>query len=197
MSVVNIGAYIVYLLILRRLIRSPWQFACVGISSVVGIAFCNPLSLTMLPSALGFRYLPSMLFLYYLISAKNDTIPDDKLSSKTAIGLLYLNALWSIESLIFVLAIAGFYEWIKYHDIKQVFKTLCRLLLRLTVFTLVFFVMYWVFFKQFPRYDVYLEYPFSYLTGRHDEGAFTDRVGYLSDRYLFLLPMALVSFVLF
>lgn len=194
-SLVNIVAFVVYLLILRTLIKNPYHFSLIGIVSVLGVYFCNSMSVNVLPSSLGFRYVPAMLFLYFLVQDKEED--EDKLTRKINIGLLLLNAFWSIECLIFYFLIAGFYCWLKTHAIRAVFKSLAELFAKLLLAIMVFCGLYFLLFKQFPSYGIYLEHPLSYLTGRHDAGSFTQGIGQFTGRYLFFLPMVLVSMMFF
>src|SRR5690606_2099078 len=110
---------------------------------------------------------------------------------------LLLNAFWSIECFIFYFLIAGFYCWLKTHEIKSVCRDLAGLFYQLLLAVVVFYGFYFLIFKQFPRYEVYLAYPFSYLTGRHDGGSFTQNISPFDGRYVFFFPMALLSIVFF
>lgn len=194
-SLVNIGAFVVYLLILRILIKNPFQFSLIGIVSVFGVYFSNEISMNVFPSAVGFRYLPAMLFVYFLISERDSE--RNKLNEKVNFFILCLNAFWSIECLIFYCLIAGFYRWLMTYSIRSVFVSIFRLFYQLLFVFLVFFTLYFLLFKQFPNYNIYLEHPLSYLSGRHDEGSFTKRIEQFTGRYLFFVPPALMSITLF
>jgi hypothetical protein len=194
-SLINIVTFISYLLILRTLIKNPYQFTLVGIVSVFGVYFCNSMSMNLLPSSLGLRYFPAMIFLYFLVQGKNEG--ENKLKRNQNIVFLLLNAFWSIECLVFYFLIAGFYCWLKTHKIKSVFSTLMGLFAQLLLAVMVFCGLYFLMFKQFPRYDVYIAHPLSYLTGRHDSGSFTENIGQFDGRYLFFFPMAFLSIIFF
>jgi hypothetical protein len=194
-SMMNIFAFILYLLMLRMFIKNAYQFALVGIVSILGVYFSTEQSMNLFPSSLGFRYLPAMLFTYCLVRPQEGG--GDRLSHPLSRGLLFLNALWSLESLLFYFLIAGFYCWLNTRSFKAIAKTMLRLLFILFLGFLVFFVLYFICFKQFPNYAVYLEYPLHYLNGIHDQGSFTKNIEIFSERYLFFFPMAIVSLLLF
>ncbi len=194
-SLMNIGTFILYLFMLRAVIKNPPAFCLIGVSSVFGVYFCNGMSLNLLPSALGLRYLPVVFFLYYLIKEeKND---ENKLNCSVNTVLLYGNALWSAECLVFYFLIAGFYDWLTTHTLKRVLRDLIALCKKLFWGILVFFLIYYLIFKKFPNYIIYLEHPLNYLMGKSMGKSFQEEIDPFTARYLFFLPVALVSLVVF
>jgi hypothetical protein len=190
-SLMNVAVFVVYLLILRILIRNPYQFTLVGIISTLGLYFSNTLSVNIFPSALGFRYLPTMLFVFFLVSGNFSE--KNRLKKPVNLIFLCLNALWSLECLYFYFAIAAFYRWLMTYSIKAVFFSTFQLFCKLLLASVVFLCFYFMLFKQFPQYWVYIEHPISYLTGRHDGGSFTQKVETLGSRFLFFVPMAILA----
>lgn len=194
-SLMNIAAFVLYLLMLRIFIKNAYAFCLLGFSSIMGIYFCNGMSINLLPSALGFRYLPSMLFVYFLL--KTESTEDNKLNSRSNVVFLLFNALWSLECLVFYFLIAGFYRWLMTRTVKAVFLSLATFFIQLMLGILVFFCLYYLIFKQFPNYIVYLEHPLSYIIGKDTGKSFHQAIDPFTNRYLFFLPMALMSMIVF
>jgi hypothetical protein len=194
-SIMNIAGFVLYLLILRTLIKNPYQFSLIGVGSVFGIYVSNANSMNLLPSTFGFRYLPTLLWVYFLV--KGNEWNRDKLKKKSTIGLWLFNAFWSLECLAYYVCITAFYVWLMKHSFKSVFWAMSKLLLTLLLAFLVLFGLYFLFFRQFPHVETYIKHPLSYLTGRHDGGSFTQQIGPFTGRYLFFFPMAIVSIICF
>jgi hypothetical protein len=194
-SLMNIWVSVLYLLMLRLLIKNPYAFSIMGVASVFGTYFCNEISTNLVPSALSFRYLPALLFLYFLLMGKS--LEENRLNRQSNIGFLLLNAFWSAECLIFYFLIAGCYRWLMTYSIKEVFISTGKLLFKLMCGLLVFFGIYLLLFKKIPNYLIYFEYPLSYLTGRNDRALFYEQIDPFSERYLFFVPMALLSIMIF
>ena len=200
-SVINIIFYILYLFILRELIRSPKQFALIGITSIFGIYFCSLSSPNILPSGIGLRYLPALFYLFYLIKGYKCRFelgpavePRD---DKWDLFFLYLNAFYSLECLCFYTAISSFNHWLQNHSLKSFFRHMARLIIQLAIGFAVFYFIFLIIFKHFPRFDIYFQFPFNYVTGNNANEFFAEYINPFTRRYLFFLPMALVSILLF
>jgi hypothetical protein len=194
-SLMNIGTFILYLFMLRQIIKNPSAFCLIGVSSVFGVYFCNGMSMNVLPSTLGFRYLPAIGFVYYLL--RGQSLEENRVNLPSNIGFLLLNALWSIECLTFYFLIAGFYRWLMTRSVKAVCLSLIRLLVTLFFGGVVFLGLYYVIYREIPHYFIYLKYPLTYLIGSRGNASFSDHIDPFTSRYLFFLPVFLTSAILF
>jgi hypothetical protein len=201
-SVLNIVCWITFLLIFRRMIKNPLYFSVLAIVFLFGSYYFPLYDNNMIPSTLCMRYFP-MIFLSFLLLCKIEG-PRDGFDTLKIFrfdifnALVFLNIVWSIESLISLCVIYGAYLWIMELKWRIFFRKLCILLVSIVSVYLAISAVYLLFFHEVPDYWLYLRYIYDYMNPNSSIGnRFLLGKIYLYRAFFFWVVLAVMHLVVF
>jgi hypothetical protein len=196
-SMLNIAYLILFLAILRIVIRNPYHFLIVGITTVFGVYFSIDLSIpNLFPSSLAFRYFPSTLFLVYLLKTKGTY---DRTSDLKTAGFLLFNAMWSLESILFSIFIYAFYCFININGLIKIFNRFFIVMIYFLIIFSVCVLLYWISFSNIPNYLLYAKHFYSYLNPSSEIGIITKHSipYYPKNELMSIIPIIVTNFTVF
>ena len=198
-STLNVWCLIIYLLMLKRLVKNPTYFLILSISSLLGTHYLLAHSENIIPSSMAMRYFPTFLITYLLFNRfyhAKDT--DDKtwFKSPSLIGVMILNALWSMESIVFLCLICTTYFWLKTKTWKSFTISFCEMIAVILSPYILIGVFYAIFFQKLPNYLTYIKYIYYYLDPNTKIGSrfLLINNGFV-ERFFIWVPMAVMHVV--
>jgi hypothetical protein len=198
-SGMNVWCLILFLLMLKRVVRNPSYFLILSITTVFGSHYLLAHSENIIPSALAMRYFPTFLIMYCLFKrlyASNASENKAFFTAPILFFLLVLNALWSIESILFLLVMVSAYFWLTIDSWKHMGVALIKLVAFIFGVYLAVALVYGLVLGQLPSYKTYLKYIYYYLDPDTKIGSrflFVNN-GFLS-RFFIWIPMAIMHVV--
>jgi hypothetical protein len=198
-SGLNVWCLILFLFMLKRVIKNPTYFLLLSITTVFGSHYLLAHSENLIPSAIAMRYFPTYLIMYCLFNRFYDdrqVIQGTFFRSPMLFFLLTLNALWSLESILFLLIMVSAYFWLTIDSWKKMCIAVAKLVAFIFGVYLAIAILYALIFHDLPSYKTYIKYIYYYMDPNTKIGArflFVNN-GFLS-RFLIWIPMAIMHVV--
>ncbi len=198
-SGLNVWCLILFLFMLKKIIKNPTYFLLLSITTVFGSHYLLAHSENIIPSAVAMRYFPTYLMMYCLFKrlyADREETQGNFFSRPMIVLLLTLNALWSLESILFLLIMVSAYFWLSIDTWKKICVATLKLIAFILGVYLVIAILYGLIFQDFPNYMTYIKYIYYYMDPNTKIGSrFLFVNNGFSSRFLIWLPMAIMHVV--